>query len=474
MNARSGAALAALAFALSAVVASATAFAAAPPQAEQIKLPEYQREVLPNGLVLLTLEQHEVPLFSAQVALRAGAAADPVGQEGTADITASLLRRGSQRRSGDELAAALDFLGADLGGGAGQESSQLEVELLAKDADQGLAILAEVLLQPSFPDEELQKMLTRARDAVRRAKDEPSHVLGSYLARFFYGADHPYGRPAGGDEESLQRIGRQQVLDFYAAHYQPQVAVLVLAGDLPRKRMRELALKHFGGWKKGSAVPAVVPPTPAARPGRVLLVDKPDAPQTHYAFVARGVARSNPDRTGIKVLNTLFGGRFGSWLNRKLRIEEGLTYGARSGFAMPSQPGHFSMSSFTETPNTEKALTLTLEQLDRLHAEGPTEEELASVRTYIKGQFAPGLETADQIAGVLLSLELYGLDRDEVDGFFGRVDRIDRKEAQRLIQAFFPQRADLDLVLIGKADALRPIAAKFGTVEEKSISAVGF
>ncbi|MBM4320086.1 MAG: insulinase family protein, partial [Deltaproteobacteria bacterium] len=313
---------------------SAKAVPTAPPRPPvkdvQVHLPPYQRVVLANGLVLLLMEQHEVPLLHVQVMVRSGAAIDPPGKEGLADLVATLLRRGTKSRSADELAAAIDSLGATLGGSAGQEKSVIQSEFLVKDREQAVALLADVLQQPSFPQQEVAKELARMRDAVRQAKDEPAHVLGSYLAGFFYGPGHPYGRPVGGDERSPARIGRQDVVDLHRRHYVPGNVVVAMVGDLLAAEMQQLLDRHFGSWKGGPAPSLPLPPPPPPPVGQVLLVDKPDAPQAHFAFASPGIRRVEPDRTAVSVVNTLFGGRFGSWLNQKLRVEEGLTYGASS------------------------------------------------------------------------------------------------------------------------------------------------
>jgi predicted Zn-dependent peptidase len=445
-----------------------------PPAPFEVRLPPFERVVLDNGVVLLLMEQREVPLVSVQVTIRAGGAADPRGKEGLADITAGLLRKGTKTRTAEQLAAELDFLGTRLGGAAGMELSYLAAEFLAKDREEGMRLLADVLLQPVFPEKEVAKQLARMRDAVRQAKEDPAEVIGQYAARFYYGPDHPYGRPIGGDEQSLGRIKRADVVAFHRAHYVPSNALVALVGDLPLAELRDLAQRTFGSWQGPAAPPATIPPPPPFVAGRVLLVDKPDAPQTHFVFLAPGIARTAADRVGVDVVNTLFGGRFSSWLMTKLRVESGLTYGAGSGFVSRSQPGHFRIRSYTETANSAKALDLTLAQLDRLHGEGPSEVELRSVRTYLQGQYPPTVETADQLAGILTEIEYFGLGRAEVDEYLGRVGQVDLAAARRVAAERFPKRDGVGLVLIGKAAVLRELAGRFGTVTEKPLNAPGF
>lgn len=442
--------------------------------AESLRLPPFERVTLDNGLTLLLMEQHEVPLLSLQLVVRAGGASDPKGKEGLANVTASLLRRGTGAHTGDALAEALDALGAELGGGAGYELSSLQGEFMAKDADVGLALMAEMVMHPSFPADELAKKLSRLADGVRRAKDEPRQVLRRYAASFYYGPDHPYGRPLSGDERSLKQITRDDLVRFHAQRWVPGNAMLAMVGDLPTATLLALARKHFGPWPKAPVPAQVLPPQRAHEPARVLLVDKPDAPQAHFTLIAPGLDRRHADRTGVQVVNTVLGGSFTSWLMTKLRVEAGLTYGAGSGFSLRSQPGHFAVTSFTETPNAERAIDLAAQQVERLRRDGPTADELAGVRAYVKGQFPPSLETSDQLADTLTTLEYFGLGRDEIDGFMGRVDAVQPAVAKRLISEHFPRRQDLIYVIIGKAAELRPLAAKLGKVTEKKISDPGF
>ncbi len=442
--------------------------------AGQVRLPDFDRTVLHNGLVVLTMEQHEVPLLEIGLGIRSGASSDPAGKAGTAGLCAAMLRKGTATRTADQISELVDFLGADLGGGAGYDFSSLDMELLAKDAEQGLELMADLVTHPSFPREELDKLRARARDGIRRAKDRPAAVLGRYAAGFYFGPDHPYGRPAGGDESSLAAIHREDLVTFHRTHYVPGNAVLVMVGDLPRKEMLALARASFGSWTPGPPPPKVVPKAPGARPGRVLLVDKPGSPQAHFAFVGPGITRTDPKRIELKVVNTLFGGRFTSWLNEKLRIEEGLTYGARSGFVSRVGPGYFVIRSYTETRNLPKALDMTVALLGRLHREGPTAPELASVRSYLEGQFPTSLETPDDLADILMTMEMYGLGREEVDGFVSRVRAVGLDEARELVARYFPEHRDMVLVVIGEASKLREALEKYGPVTEKKITDPGF
>jgi predicted Zn-dependent peptidase len=234
--------------------------------------------------------------------------------------------------------------------------------------------------------------------------------------------------------------------------------------------MEKLLKQRFGGWK-ARPVPSTSLPAPAPFHGKkLLLVDKPDSTQTFYEMGNVGITRNNPDRDQIEVVNTLFGGRFTSMLNTELRVNSGLTYGARSSFDRRRVPGPFAIFSFTKNKTTEQALDLTLEVLHRLHEKGLTQEELKSAKEYIKGQFPPRIETSDQLARLIATLEFYGLDQKEIDGYYARIDAMTLADSRRIIEQYFPAD-NLVFVLIGKAGEIQGAVKKYAPeMDSKSIT----
>jgi predicted Zn-dependent peptidase len=213
---------------------------------------------------------------------------------------------------------------------------------------------------------------------------------------------------------------------------------------------------------------------PAVKGRKLLLVDKPDATQTYFRVGNIGIARSNPDRVLIEIVNTLFGGRFTSMINTELRIKSGLTYGANSVFGEWKSKGPFIINSFTSNANTGKALDMTLDVLKRLHAEGVSDGDLASAKAYLKGQFPPEIETSEQLAGTLAKLVFDGLDEREINTYYAKIDAATVADANRVIKQYFPLD-DLVFVLIGKASEIEAVAKKYApAVDRKSITARGF
>ena len=226
----------------------------------------------------------------------------------------------------------------------------------------------------------------------------------------------------------------------------------------------------FAGWKKGSGKTENVASAPYNKPteNKVLLVNKDDAKETTFYIGAPGISRNNPDYVAIDVVNTLFGGRFTSMLNDELRVNTGLTYGAGSGFNAMKYGGSFLISTFTAVETTEPAIDKALEVLDKLHTNGLDEKSLASAKNYVKGQFPPNYETTGELAGLLTQMFWYNFDESFINNFEKNVDGLDLAKANEIIAKYFP-KDKLQFVLVGKADEIRKIAAKYGKVTEVKI-----
>jgi zinc protease len=437
------------------------------------QLPGYQRVQLPNGATLLLLEKHELPLISVEVDLRSGSVADPVGKEGVASLAAALLRKGTTTRNSEQVSADLDFIGMQYGAQVDQDATHLSADFLKKDLDAALGLLGDVILHPTFPEDEVKKKIAQEQDGIRAAKDQPRQVIQLYFMKFLYG-DHPYGRPANGDERSLAAIGREDIATFYRTHYTPANAVIAVAGDFDSAAMQAKIAQALGGWS-GKAPAATALPVPKQISGkRVLLVDKPDATQTYFMIGDIGISSTNPDRGYIDVINTLFGGRFTSLFNTELRIKSGYSYGASSSFSQMKVAGPFLMSTFTKNATTEPAIDKSLEVLGRLHEKGFTEEEIASAKTYINGTLPPRFETTPQLARTMTTLELSGITRDQFNQNLVKLQGTTEADAHHVIETYFPSD-NYVMVLIGKGSEIQKIAAKYApNVATKLISAPGF
>lgn len=444
-----------------------------PAPAQTLRLPPHEKFTLKNGLTVLLMEKRGVPLINVFAVVKTGSAADPVGQDGLASATAALLRKGTKTRTAQQFAADLDFIGGSFEADAGPDFTSISAEFLTKDLARGLELFSDAVLHPTFPQAETDKVLAQALDGVKAEKDEPQAVLGSYFNGYLFGAN-PYGRPSDGDEVSLKHIQRDSIVKFYEANYAPGNTILGVAGEFDAAEMRKKLEESFGAWPSRTVASMAIPATRPAKGKKLLLIDKPDATQTYFAFGNVGTAVNDPDRVAIRVVNTIFGGRFTSELNEALRVESGYTYGAGSFFDSRKSPGPFEIGSFTKNETTTPAIDLALEVLQKLHKNGVTPQQLASAKSYIKGQYPPNIETSAQLARRIVYNEFYGLTDDEVNKLEERVDAVTPEMARQVIEKHFPMD-NLVFVLIGKAAEIRPAVKKYADkIDERAISDPGF
>ena len=441
--------------------------------AQTLQLPPHEKIVLKNGLTLLVMEKHGVPIVSFSAIVKAGSASDPGGQDGLASITAGLLRKGTEKRTAQQFASDLDFIGGSFDSGADSDYTTISAEFLTKDLDRGLDLLGDALLHASFPQGEVDKLLAQSIDGIKAAKDQAESVLDTYYAGYLYGT-HPYGRPGGGDELSLKRIQREAILRFYSANYVPSNTILAVAGEFSAVELKKKLGETFGAWPSRPA-PTVAMTAPAAAKGkRLLFVDKVDATQTYFAIGNVGVSATDPDRVAIRVVNTAFGGTFASLLNTALRIESGYTYGASSQFRPQKVAGPFLIESFTKNETTVPAIDLALKVLDDFHKNGLTPAQLDTAKKYIKGQFPPRIETSAQLAGRIVTNEFYGLDDNEINQLEARIDAVTIESAKQIIEKHFPKE-NLVFVLIGKASEIAPAVKKYADKQDgRRITEPGF
>jgi predicted Zn-dependent peptidase len=440
----------------------------------QVRLPDYERVVLENGAVLLLAPVREVPLISFEAVIRGGTVAEPEDRHGVAALTAALLERGAGERDAREFTEAVADVGGELSTGPGIETLRVRGQFLARDRALMVELLADVLIRPRFEQAELEKMRARAIETIRAAKDgDPRALVSTYAAAFLYGS-HPYGRPLSGDEEGLARVTREDVVNFYRDHAGADRLIVAVAGDFDPREMKRMLTHALRDMPAARAPLLTLSDPPRAKPGRVLLVDKPGASQTYFWIGNVGVRMGDPRQPAIDLANTVFGGRFTSMLNTELRVKSGLSYGARSVLSQLSRPGSVAIISFTRTDATVEAIDLALATLARLRDNGLDPTQLDSARQYVLGQYPLDLETANQISQQLATLELFGLPRSYIDDYDERIGEVEPGAVRNVIRDVYPSPDDVVLVLIGDASAIRDQVRKYGDVVELPITAPTF
>ena len=434
----------------------------------QFKLPEYETVTLDNGLTVYLMEKKDVPLISFSAVFDGGVVKDG-SISGIASFTAEALRFGTTNYSKSQIDSLFNFYGSNISTYANADYSGLYTQFIKDNTEKLFPLIKEIILNPSFPESEIEKRKQRWIAELDQAKESPRSVIGSYFNKHIFG-ESPYGNPVDGTKAGVGSIDLEKVKEFYSANYRPESSAISVVGDFNSGEMKKLIQEYFGGWKNNSPKKLSdlrIVNTPFESPA-VYLINKSNATETTFLIGSYGITMSNADQTQLDVINTILGGRFTSWLNDELRVNAGLTYGARSRFARYKNTGTFLISTFTQTKNTEAAIDLALKTYNRLFEKGIDEETLLSAKNYVKGQFPPDYETAGSLASFLTQKYIYGLDDSFINDFENEVNGLTVDKANELIKKYFPME-NLQFVLIGKADEIRDVIAKYGKVTEKSI-----
>jgi predicted Zn-dependent peptidase len=411
-----------LALVAAVAVAAAPAWAQAdrshPPKpgpARALTLPALERLSLSNGLPVVLVGMHEVPVAEVVLVVRAGATADPAGREGLAHMTAEMLDEGAGGRDALALADAVDFLGATLETGATWDSSTVRLRVPVARLGEALPLMADVALRPDFPDGELVRLRKEALTDLLQARDVPGRIATRALAEAVFGKAHRYGRPEDGDAASISAFSAADLRAFHEQRYTPADATLVVVGDVTAASVLPLLEKAFGAWPRpAAAAPAPAVSAPPQLKGRtVWLVDKPGAVQSSIRFGRVGTSWTDPQYAATEVMNTLLGGSFTSRLNDNLREQHGYTYGARSVFMRQRTAGLFLATAEVQTDKTAPAVTEFVKELTRIRTPA-TPEEAERARSYAALGYAAEFETTQQVARHMVEKVVYDLP----DGFF--------------------------------------------------------
>jgi len=419
--------------------------------------PVVVQETLPNGAALLVSEQRGLPLVLIRLVLDAGARRDPAGQGGLAQLTADLLTEGTAARSAQEIKDAVDFVGASLSVSADQDYAIVALQVLRKDLDTGLALLADVLLHPAFAADELARRREAVLASIRDDEDDPTSVAQKAFQRALFG-DTPYGHPVEGTAESVARITRPAVRDFFARHYGPGGAAIVVVGDLSPGEARAAIDRVLTGWRGSAQAPFVFPPLPEAA-AQTIRIDRP-VTQAGIVMGQLGIARDNPDFETIAVMNYLLGGGgFSSRLMDSIRTQAGLAYSVSSVFAAGKSPGPFEIVMQTKNASVGDAIARARQEVQRLRDEPVSVEELDEARRYLTGSYPLRLDSNAKIADFIAQTWFFGLGTDYADVYIERVNAVSREDVQRVARQYLqPERFIEVIVADAAAAAAQPTA----------------
>ncbi len=442
-------------------------------QANNFKLPEYEKFTLPNGLTIYLMEQHEVPFINVSAIFSAGSVKDGI-QYGLSALTSECLLFGTENYTKDQIEQIVDFHGAELNTSVSLEYATLNSYFLKDDQDELFPLIKEVIVNPVFPENEFEKRKQRWLVELEQDKESPRRVIRSYFNKFIF-ENEPLGNPVYGTKLTISKLSVNDVANFYKHNFKPGNSAIAVVGDFSTSEMKKKISDLLSDWKPEQTlmVTDIQFELPALDKSRVLLINKDDSQETTFYIGQYGITKNHPENISIQVINTILGGRFTSWLNSELRINSGLTYGAGSTFSSYRTSGTFNVSSFTETSTAIEAIDLALEVLKRLHTNGIDEETLSSAKNYIKGLFPLDYETSGDLGSLLVWMFYYKINDSFINDFQKKVDELALEKANEIIADFFPKE-NLQFVLIGKASELRDKVSKYGEVIEKELTDDGF
>jgi zinc protease len=423
--------------------------------------PQITRKTLPNGLRIVAAENHAAPLVAVRAIVRSGANHDTQATAGLASLTSELLDEGAGTRDAIRLAEDLGRFGASLGTGADWDASYVSIDVLSRNAAPAIEIFADVVRKPTLPDASLERLRSERLNELIQQRDEASAVAGKRFSNLLYGAG-TYGNSVVGNPESVSKIGVKAVRAYYEAHYIPNNTTIVVTGDIEANAMVALIERLFSDWQRKSD-PAPVNISPAKLDSsRVYLIDRPTAVQSEIRVGHLGVPRNCEDYFPLTVMNALLGGVFNSRINLNLREKHGYTYGARSAFAFRRQSGPFVVSAPVRNEVTLEAVNEVLTELRRIRTGDVEAGELSDTKAYLAGVFPATVQTASDIAGRLLDMDLYDLPNDYFDHYRENITAVSKDDVERVAKKYI----DPDRVLIVIVGNVKQI--------EKPINTLGF
>jgi zinc protease len=388
--------------------------------------------------------------------IKNGGEVDPPELAGLADMTASLLTKGTQSRDATKIAEQFETLGGSLESGARWDSSFATVSVMSDKIAPAMEILADVVRRPTFKNEEVERLRQQSLDSLTLALGEPGSIARFVAARVVFG-DSPYGHPLSGTNQSLTRITAADITKLHATFYRPDNAIMVIGGDITAKDAFALATKYFGDWRKPSTpLPEVSASMKEAtlKTGRIVVIDKPDAGQAAVYLVRTGITRRDPDFFRGIVTNSVLSGYSGR-LNQEIRIKRGLSYGAGSTLDARRDVGPFVALAQTKNESGAQVAELLMGEISRLSSSPPTEEELTPRKAALTGNFSRDLETATGFVGQVASLALYGLSLDEINRYINNVQAINPQDVQKFASARLEAKTS-NIIIVGNAKAFLP------------------
>jgi len=445
-----------------------------PPEAlppKPLVLPVPALRVLPNGLKVVVIERHLLPLLTLRLVVKSGAEWDPAALPGTAQLVSALLTEGTSTRSASQISESIDSMGGLVDAGTGWDESYITLSVLNDHEELAFDLFSDMVMHSSFAPAEVERKRKQTLSGLEVVRDDPDYVADAVLRRLaFLGT--AYGHPEDGTIASLRRMTQENLLAFYNDCYQPSNAVLAIVGDIETSRAFERAEKRFGAWaNRATPLPPAVSPAVASH--RIFAIDKPDAVQTEIRIGNLGAPRKSPDYLALRVADQILGGPSENKLFKALRSHQGLTYEASSELLSYQTAGVWVAKTFTRTPETMKSVHLALEQIKQMHEHPVTPQELETAQGYLIGHLALDFETSEGVASQTLELLVYNLPLDYWNRFPENIRALTAEEVWNAArQRLAPGNSFI--VLVGDLSGFEKDLKKLGPVQFIPLAEVDF
>lgn len=432
-------------------------------------MPKAYETELGNGMRVIVLENHKLPTFAMQMVILSGGLSDPAAQPGAAQYTAAMLREGTKTRSSRQIAEAIESLGATLSAGSGLSSqiSAITAGGLTENLDQITELFADVILNPSFPAEDLNKLKTRAAAQLRAQRAQPEFLANEMFLKTMYGA-HPAGRIALTPAQ-IQSVTPEALKQFHAAHYKPNNAIFAIVGDVNPAEIVAKLEKIFGAqsggvWTRGDVPRPDLPKINEPGSSKIYLVDRPGSEQTSLILGNLAIERADPDYYALDVMNQILGGGASARLFLNLREDKGYTYGAYSGFTAAKYRGVFRANTEVQTKVTKGSMDELIHEFKRIRDEKTPDDEFDRAKRTIVGGFAMQLESPQSLLANIITQKIYNLPADYWDNYPQKIAAVTADDVQRVAQKYL-DLAKLQIVAVGDAKQITGVMKQFGGVE---------
>lgn len=390
--------------------------------------------ILPNGLTVLHVERHNLPIITVSLLIKASPFNEPLEKAGLANLTAELLTEGTKTRKASEISDEIEFIGASIDSSAESDFTTVNMSVLKKDVDKGFEIFSDILINPVFAEDEIKRKKEMIIGSLRQSEEDPSFVANRTFKKALYG-DHPYGRQITGTEDTIKKITREDLVKFHHNYYRPNNSVLSVVGNITDTELKTIIEKYLSKWEPKEISLKEVR-TVTEKKKEVILIDK-DLTQANMIIGHTGIKREDPDYYAVSVMNYILGGGgFSSRLMQSIRDEMGLAYDIHSLFDAKKNGGFFYVTVQTKNKSANTVIEEIMKQINRIKDEPVSDQEIDDAKAYLTGSFPRRFDTNKKIADILVAIEFYNLGMDFINRYPEQIESVTKDDIIRVAKRY--------------------------------------